>query len=446
LPACAEGDAIMSQKIKGNQKHLTLSQRLIIEKGLNDQISFAEIARKIQKDPSTISKEVRKHCAAATRKPKAPAIPCSNRHNCKIRYLCPESCPTLCKICQRPKFHCSDICPDYKPTRCTKLDKPPYVCNGCSKKPSCLLQKVFYSAKYADDTYHDTLISSREGINQSAVDIAMLDALVSPLLLKGQSIAHIYSTHATEIPCCRKTLYNYIDKSIFSARNIDLRRRVRYKPRKKPTHVSLSVREFRIERTYDDFLKLIKEYPDTPVVEMDTVEGTKGGKVLLTMLFRNCSLMLIFMMEEKTQNCVRKVFDHLTQVLGVHVFQTLFPVILTDNGAEFQDPLRLECDENGEIRTKIYYCNPHSSWQKGMIEKNHQYIRLVIPKGKSFDKYTQKDIDRLMNHTNSEARDSLNGCTPYKLSLLLLNNQLHSVLHLQEIPPDDVMLRPKLLK
>lgn len=436
----------MSQKIKGNQKHLTSSQRLIIEKGLNDQLSFAVIAKEIHKDPSTISKEVRKHREFATRKPNAPAIPCFNRADCRKRYLCADNCPIFCKICQKPKLRCSDICVDYKPTYCVKLDKPPYVCNGCVKKPSCLMQKQFYSAKYADDTYRNTLVSTREGINQSAVDIAMLDELISPLLRKGQSIAHIYTNHASEIPCCRKTLYNYIDKSVFTARNIDLRRRVRYKPRKKATRVSLSAREFRIGRTYEDFQRYIKEHPDTAVVEMDTVEGTKGGKVFLTMMFRSCSLMLIFLLEEKTQDCVKKVFDFLDQTLSTNVFHTLFPVILTDNGTEFQDPLRLMCNEDGEIRTRIFYCSPHSSWQKGMIERNHEYIRLVLPKGKSFDKYTQRNINLLMNHINNEARDSLNGCTPYKLSLLLLNNQLHSALHLQEIAPDDVMLRPELLK
>lgn len=436
----------MSQEIKGNHKHLTQSQRLIIEKGLNEQTPFAVIARKIQKDPSTISKEVRKHREPATRKAAAPAIPCSIRPDCKLRYLCPENCSTFCKICHNPKIHCSDVCQEYAPTQCTKLEKPPYVCNGCSKKINCLLQKSFYSAKYADDTYRDTLISSREGINQTAADIAMLDAMISPLLMKGQSLAHIYSTHASEIPCCRKTLYNYIDKSVFSARNIDLRRRVRYKVRKKATRVSLSFREFRVERTYEDFQKIMREHPDTAVVEMDTVEGTKGGKVFLTMFFRSCSLMLVFLMDEKTQECVSKIFDYLTQKLGIRAFQALFPVILTDNGAEFQNPSQLECDGNGEIRTKVFYCNPHSSWQKGMIEKNHQYIRLVIPKGKSFDRYTQKDLSLLTNHINSEARDSLNGCTPFKLSQLMLNNKLHVALNLQEITPDDVMLRPMLLK
>lgn len=436
----------MIHKVKGNQKHLTATQRFLIEKGLNNQHTFAELARRLQKDPSTISKEVRRHREIVPRKQNAPAIPCSNRPDCKARYLCSDNCAIYCKICQKPKLRCTDICTDYKPTECMKLNKPPYVCNGCAKKTNCLLQKYFYSGKYADDIYRETLVSSREGINQSAVDIAMLDDLISPLLLKGQSIAHIYSNHAAEIPCCRKTLYNYIDKSVFTARNIDLRRRVRYKPRKKQTRVSLSVREFRMERTYDDFRKLLKEYPDISVVEMDTVEGNKGGKVFLTMLFRNCTLMLIFLMEEKTQDCVRKVFDSLTQALGTQVFQSLFPVILTDNGTEFQNPLQLEYGESGEQRTKIYYCNPHSSWQKGMIEKNHEYIRHVIPKGKSFDRYTQKEINRMMNHINSEARDRLNGCTPYKLSKLLLDNKLHSVLHLQEIAPDEVMLKPELLR
>lgn len=136
----------------------------------------------------------------------------------------------------------------------------------------------------------------------------------------------------------------------------------------------------------------------------------------------------------------------LTQKLGIKVFHELFPLILTDNGTEFQFPARLECDENGEIRTKIFYCNPNSSWQKGMIEKNHEYIRYVIPKGQSLDSYDQADITILMNHINSEARDSLNGCTPFRLSEFLLNNKLHKLLKLKEIQADEVALKPSLLK
>lgn len=274
-----------------------------------------------------------------------------------------------------------------------------------------------------------------------------LDLLISPLLKKGQSMAHIYANHAAEIPFCRRTLYNYIDRGVFTARNLDMRKRVRYRLRKKPTKVSLLAREFRVGRSYDDYQKLIKEHPDISVVQMDTVEGSKGSdKVFLTMLFCNCSLLLIFLLDDKSPASVIKVFDWLEKQLGIKVFKELFGIILTDNGVEFQQPERLECNANGKKRSHIYYCNPHSSWQKGMLEKNHQFIRLVVPKGKSFDHLPHDKVTLIMNHINSEARDQFNGCTPYKLSLMLLNNKLHSALHLIEISPDDVTLNSSLIK
>lgn len=433
-------------KPEGNQKHLTLSQRIEIEKGLLANHKFTEIARSIGKDPSTISKEVRKHTQNKPRKDSFAPVPCGNRSECKVKSLCYKDCSRMCKICLEPNQKCIDLCDCYEPVQCTRLTQAPYVCNGCGKRINCLLDKKIYSAKYADDGYRDTLVSAREGINQTAESIQKLDELVSPLIKKGQSLAHIYSHHAQEIKCSRRTLYSYLDQSVLTARNLDLRRRVKYKPRKKATQSSIMDREFRKGRSYEDFQKLLKENPSTAVVEMDIVEGSKGGKVLLTMMFRNCSLMIAFLLESKTQENVKKVFDDLTEWLGLEVFQALFPVILTDNGSEFQNPDLLECAGQGEIRTKIYYCNPHSSWQKGMIEKNHEYIRLSIPKGKTFDRYTQEDVTLLINHINSEARDSLNGCTPFKLSQLLLNNQLHTGLSLKAIPPDEVTLRPGLLK
>lgn len=446
MPACAERGVNMSQKNKGNQKHLTLSQRIEIEKGLLSGLSFVKIATSISKDPSTISKEIRRHASVKTRKNQFAPIPCGSRNNCSQINLCSKKCGSKCKICREPKLRCTDFCKDYAPVQCEKLLKPPYVCNGCGKRGNCLLEQQIYSAKYADDCYRELLVSAREGINQTPESIQRLDELVSPLIKKGQSIAHIYVNHAKEIKCSRRTLYSYIDQSVLTARNLDMRRRVKYKKRKKSTQCSIVNREFRKGRSYEDFQKLLKDNPSVSVVEMDTVEGKKGGKVLLTLMFRNCSLMLAFLLDSKTQEEVQRVFDNLTQVLGVKLFQTIFPIILTDNGSEFQNPLALESTEDGEMRTKIYYCNPNSSWQKGMIEKNHQYIRFVVPKGNSFDLYTQPDITRMINHINSEARDSLNGCTPYQLSQLLLNHQLHTGLSLQEITPDEVILKPELLK
>ena len=438
-----------------DQKHLSTSQRIHIEKGLNDGLSFAAIARKLDKHPSTIAKEVKKYRTFQPREmdPKSP-LRCSLFKECTMRFLCDEKdCVKMCKTCFDVKLRvskCRYLCPEYKEPQCELIQKAPYVCNSCSKIKRCNKNKAFYIAQNADKSSQDLLVSCRQGINQDPADIAILDELISPLLSQGQSLAHIYAFHGHEIPCSRKTLYNYIDQGVFTAKNIDLRRRVRYKckPRKTATRVSLAAKEFRIGRTYEDFQIYLQANPMAPVVELDTVEGGRDNstQAFMTVLFRNCSLMLIFVLEKKTQEHVIEVFDILSEKLGIETFKELFPVILTDNGTEFQFPTRIECDKNGEVRTMIFYCNPNSSWQKGMIEKNHEYIRYVIAKGQSLDAYNQTDATILMNHINSEARDSLNGCTPFKLSELLLNNKLHKFLKLKEIPADEVSLKASLLR
>ena len=445
----------MPKKKEYDHKHLSTSQRIHIEKGLNDGLSFAAIARKLDKHPSTIAKEVKKYRTLQPREkdPKKPAR-CALFKECTLRFLCDKKdCVKMCKSCYDVKLQvskCSYLCSEYREPQCASISKAPFVCNHCARQRTCNKEKAYYIAQNADQSSQELLVSCRQGINQAPADIAMLDTLISPLLAQGQSLAHIYAFHGHEIPCSRKTLYNYIDQGVFTAKNIDLRRKVRYKckPRKTGTRVSLAAKEFRIGRTYEDFQKFIQENPDIPVVELDTVEGGRDNstQAFLTIFFRNCSLMLIFVLQEKSQDQVIKVFDYLTEKLGIKVFQELFPVILTDNGVEFQFPERLECDKNGEIRTKIFYCNPNSSWQKGRIEKNHEYIRYVIPKSQSLDHYKQRDACVLMNHINSEARDSLNGCSPFRLSKMLLNNRLHRLLCLQEIPGDQVHLKPSLLK
>ena len=445
----------MPKKKEYDHKHLSTSQRIHIEKGLNDGLSFAAIARKLDKHPSTIAKEVKKYRTLQPREkdPKKPAR-CALFKECTLRFLCDKKdCVKMCKSCYDVKLQvskCSYLCSEYREPQCASISKAPFVCNHCARQRTCNKEKAYYIAQNADQSSQELLVSCRQGINQAPADIAMLDTLISPLLAQGQSLAHIYAFHGHEIPCSRKTLYNYIDQGVFTAKNIDLHRKVRYKckPRKTGTRVSLAAKEFRIGRTYENFQKFIQENPDIPVVELDTVEGGRDNstQAFLTIFFRNCSLMLIFVLQEKSQDQVIKVFDYLTEKLGIKVFQELFPVILTDNGVEFQFPERLECDKNGEIRTKIFYCNPNSSWQKGRIEKNHEYIRYVIPKSQSLDHYKQRDACVLMNHINSEARDSLNGCSPFRLSKMLLNNRLHRLLCLQEIPGDQVHLKPSLLK
>lgn len=432
-----------------SQRHLTLSDRIFIEQEISRGSTFKSIAEVLRKDPSTISKEVRLHSTVHKASfHRLNCRNCENYPNCKQRKVCgPNYCSRLCKYCYHN--YPSSYCNQWKPISCNRPSKPPYVCNGCKELGHCKLEHRIYSAKKAQSEYETTLTKSRSGINMSLEELQELNDLISPLILKGQPLSHIFAVHADDIPVCRRTLYNYLDQSVFKARNIDLPRRVRYKKRKKrkeptPRHKQ---QEYRNRRTYKDFEVYMAAHPETDVVEMDTVKGNRSaGKCLLTLLFRSCSFMLIILLPKCTQECVIKAINDLTDTFSLRLFKKFFPVILTDNGPEFKDPYSIEKTPDGKFRTRVYYCDPYVSNQKGRLEKNHEFIRYVIPKGRSMHMYTQEDINRLASHINSLARDSLNGASPFDLADILLDKRIPILAGQFKVSPDDVMLKPALLK
>ena len=420
--------------------HLTLDERNYIEQELMKNTSFKEIAHYLGKDPSTISKEIKKHRI----KKEGQSIHigfnhCARRYNCHRKNICSTRCKKECRQCK----DCNSVCPDFEDGICLRLKRAPFVCNGCSNRFNCRNTKYYYRALPSFNKYKDILSESRQGINMTELELSNLDKLISPLIKQGQSISHIYQTH--DIPCSRTTLYRYLAKNCFSVGPLDLPRKVRMKKRKEK-RTKLKDTKARTNRTYEDFQKYIELHPDLPIVEMDTVEGTKGGKVLLTLLFRASRLMLAFILFEKTQKEVLRVFNMLEHELGNELFEKTFPIILTDNGTEFGNPLSLEFNEDGIGRTRIFYCNPRASYQKGMIEKNHEFIRYVFPKGSSFDNLLQTDIDLMINHINSLGRNSLNWFAPIDVAKFTLDKEVLKKLNLKKIKPDEIQLNPKLLK
>ena len=221
---------------------------------------------------------------------------------------------------------------------------------------------------------------------------------------------------------------------------------VKVKPRKTRQHLEKPVPGYRVERTHKDFERYMENHPEANVVEMDTVEGSKGGPVLLTMLFRSCNFMLIFLLARNTQADVCETFEAMELVLGTEKMRELFEVILTDNGPEFKNPSLLERNLSGQRRAHIFYCDPMASWQKGRLEKNHEFIRYILPKGRPFTTLTKAQVVTMMNHINSTARASLNGRTPFELASLLLPDTLLSWSGAAAVPHDEVLLKPRLLK
>ncbi len=439
------------------QKHLTLSNRTFIEQELLQGSSFKSIGTALGKDPTTISKEVKKH-RKLIHLPYASYYHCSGCINwdvCSIRggdaatSRCERSnsCTRLCKHCYRS--YPSWACDVYRPQTCNRPHHFPYVCNDCKKASTCRLEHYIYDAKHAQVEYEKTLVKSRQGINMTPEELVHLNELISPLVLQGQPLSHIFAVHANEIPVCRRTLYNYFDQCIFKARNIDLPRRVRYKKRKKRSEPRLkNIKQvYRNKRTFVDFERFMAAHPDYDVVEMDTVKGSRAaGKCLLTLLFRSCSFMIIILLPDCTQRSVVSAINNLCDTIGIRTFKKYFPVILTDNGSEFKNPWDIEKTAAGTQRTYVFYCDPYVSNQKGRIEKNHEYIRYVIPKGRSMFRYTQEDINLMASHINSTARDSLNGATPFDLANLLLDKKIPILTGQHKVSPDSVMLKPALIE
>ena len=246
---------------------------------------------------------------------------------------------------------CTIKCDEFEEEICQKLKKPPYVCNGCKQIRSCTLEKKKYDAKKAQKDYEELRSESREGIDLTPEELRRIDDVVSPLVKQGQSIHQICVNNADEIMVDERSIYNYIDAGILTVGNLDLPRKVRYRKRKQKKVVHVD-KKCHLGRTYEDFLAFMEAHPDYAVVEMDSVEGTRDStKVLLTIYFRDSSLMLAFLREANTARSVTDVFDELDEMLGREQFKKLFPVILTDRGSEFTDPASIEFDKEGKRRT-----------------------------------------------------------------------------------------------
>ena len=413
--------------------HLTRDDRYTIENNLNNNVSLKQIGRNINKHCSCISREIKNHYIT-----KNTGSVGRKFNNCLYR----RTCSNRGKNCNLKN------CTEFIEEKCPILNKPPYVCNGCKKRNQCTLSKHFYDASYAQDEYEETLKESRSGIVIDQDEINYLNSILTPLIKEqGQSIHHAVINNKNKIMHSENKIYKLIDLGLLEVRNIDLPRKVRFRQRVKQVTIYKVDKNCLENRTYEDFEKYMQENPDTPIVEMDTVEGKKGGKVLLTIHFVNCSFMLAFIREHNDAQSVIDIFNNLQDILGIDKFKELFILILTDNGSEFSNPTEIEFDLNtGEKRTQIFYCHPSSPFEKGSCEVNHELLRRIFPKGTSFDKLNQNDINLIMSHINSYKRKKLNNVSPYNLFSTIYGKNTLDKLNIKEIPANDINLTSDILK
>lgn len=430
-------------------KHLDLNGRNMIYIGLEKRESFGQIAKGLGKSETTISREVLNHRVFSnTGAYGRIKNRCVHRKTCTIRGLCEQKpdCTRQCATCSL----CRSICSAYEEEYCLLLQQPPYVCNGCPDKSSCVLTKWFYDPKYADNEYHTVLCESRQGFNLTEEELQLIDNGVSPLIRQGQSVHHICVHNRDSIYVSERTVERLVSSCLLSARNIDRLRVCKLKPRKRPRAAAKIERDCRTGRTMDDFSNYCEVNHVYFAVQMDSVEGHPGGKVLLTLIFPKAELMLAFLRQSNTSRSAIDCIDMLYDGLGHDDFCKLFPVILTDNGSEFTHPTAFETAADGRERTHIFYCDPMASYQKPQVERNHEFIRQILPHGVSFDELSDADIALMMSHINSYGRPGLEDRSPYEMFAFLYGRELlDKLLHLlclNMISPNKIILKPTLLK
>jgi IS30 family transposase len=393
-------------------KHLTLDDRIEIQECLTHGMTFKATAARIGKDPTTVSKEVKKHLIIA---------PTAVKHYSK------NGLPIASPVC-------------------AQLLKAPFVCNGCAKKNvRCAFDKRHYNAKQAQKEYEALLSESREGIPLNHEEFYEIDNVVSSGIKRGQHLYHILQTN--DLGVSKSTVYRHLNRGYLSVSPIDFPRVVKFKARRQRRGEYIP-KAAKIGRTHLDFLNHIEQNGIPSWVEMDTVIGRVGGKVILTLDFTFCNFMVGILLADKTSSEVAARITRLKKQLAtidVH-FGDIFPLILCDNGGEFADISAIENDLNGLVETKLFFCDPMQSSQKPFVEKNHTLFRDIVPKGKSFDNFTQDTVDLIFSHVNCVKRKIFNGKSPFELFSFTFGEHIADIFGIVPIPADCVLQSPKLLR
>lgn len=305
-------------------------------------------------------------------------------------------------------MYCDSLCDDFvEYPNCNRIRRFPSVCNGCENVKSYSLPKVYYKAYSAHSEYIQNIREHKKWPKLTEAEMKKLDTIISEGVKKGHSIEIIIKTNHLHI--APSTIYRYINENLLSVKNIDLKRKVRYKPRiiNKPKAKRIDYDRLK-GRTFHDFHQFFLSNPTANVWQMETIEGKKGESAISSLLFTKTNLQLYFKIFHIKTSEVQRIFKEIRDHLGNNLFKETFSCILTDNGKENQDPLSIEVEEEtGEILTTIFYCEARRSDQKGKCEKNHEHFREMIPKGKSMNGYGQKTINYVSNQVNNYLIKSL---------------------------------------
>jgi len=335
--------------------HFTFEDRKKISNGISSGLSCVEIGLTLDKDPTSVSKEVKRNRVIS----KEPKI--KNRIMCK------------------------------------KLDRWPYVCVDCKHKyRDCPFVQFTYNATIAQKNADSKLHESRRGINLTKEEHAILNEC----LLRGKidKVSVYDSILKSGVGISISTAYRYINNGIMSIKHYDLPYALKYKKRKvQNKKYEYRTKINRSNRTFLDYLSYMHTRINEKTVQMDFLGSIKTDyKSILVLVIPQLKFPMLFLITNPTAEKVTKTFDMLEERLGTELFKMIFPSILTDRDPCFGDYIGIEFNKDtGEQRTYIFYCDAFKSNQKANVENINKQLRKYFPKGNSIDKYDEAYIRKI---------------------------------------------------
>lgn len=398
---------------------LTRHERDTVQRMLERGASCRRIARELGRSPSTVSSEVASHrFVTAPRERRGERVGA----NTDLSAACPRlaAWPRCCNGCGR------------------------YRAIGCKRRPH-----VFYDARAAQLCADSVLVSSRRGIDADEPTAAEALALIRDGLGRGLSPEQLSARNGGPVDLSPSTIYRWVAAGYDGMTNMELRRKVGYRPRSHRAPKRATPHSPR--RSHSAFLEL-GEDACAAAWEMDTVEGARGDSArLLTLLHRPSRLQLALPLPDGTCTSVLAALGGVRSALGADGMARVFGAVLTDNGSEFADEGAIAAllgEREGE--TRLFYCDPRQSQQKGACERNHVEIRKLLPKGAGarFDRLAAADCALLMSHVNSEPRGALGFATPARAFRAMLGADAATLLDaygIEDVPVGELDLTPGLI-
>lgn len=355
---------------------LTTEERMVIQACLTKNMTLTEIARRLKRDKSTISREIAKNTIKVY----------------GVDYV---------------------ECIHYKEN---------FLCNSCRyRHRNCYHTKYYYDFKKADDKAKKQRHESCKGSRLKISDVKYIDSiLIEEIRNLRQSLHHVYIANpALQKICSERTIRRLIYRGEVSVKPHELRRYVRYKHSSK-TNEKLPLKDITviIGRTYTDYLSFVEKHKRLNIVQYDSVIGkVDDDKAILTITFKKYNFQFGLLIKKSDQNDVQRKIKQLFRRLGNNVVKEIFPINIADNGIEFSRFNEIEIGLYGEKVCRTFFTTPYRSNDKSECERNHELIRYFIPKGISMNKLTQEQVNYMFSNINSYVRKSKGDKTPYDIVL-----------------------------